>query len=299
MKKKLLLAACSLLAILVYSQDQYSYTAPQDWLGEKGNEYVRYVQPSTTGQACVLTIITPQVSSGDLEADVKNVFNQMYAGWNFYYSDARRDELMKGTTSQGLAYCMMEGAMVRDRAEGGWDYETGAALVIGVGKKIAIVALRHESTGLYCKCKHRYDYWGRFFRSFTVKEFSAKPVLKEDSRKRFIGSWMVSGGKVIGEYIFAANGHYQYIGGYGSMNRVSRDMIEIRTSAFKGDGKYEIRDSSLSLIKKGYDPQPYLFRFEKVNKGSTGWVDRLYLVNEHPADGGKPYEVCYEKKPGK
>jgi hypothetical protein len=169
-----------------------------------------------------------------------------------------------------------------------------------MGNQIAIAALRHEPIGLYCKCKQRYDYWGRFLNTFTIKNSTAPKANTESTPARLIGSWMIFEGRTIGEYIFAANGHYQYIGAYGNHTKISNDIIESRSSVFQGDGTYTIKGDQLMLKRKGKTtPETYRFRFEKSNQGSTGWKDRIYILDEKPADRGLAYEVCYERSPQK
>lgn len=281
---------------LIATLDSYQYIPPEGWQAQKGNGFVLLTQPSTSGLACQLTIISPVPFSGNLENETKNVFSQMYPGWRFYYSDARHDDLMKGNTKQGFGYCMMEAPMVRTRPDGNsWDYETGSALLVNLGTHVAIITLRHESTGIHCQCKQRYDYWGRFFNSFTIKNFSV-PIMGTDVHKRIIGSWTASGNRAIGEYIFAANGRYQYIGGFGNFTQISPELLELKTSAFQGDGNYKLENDQLVMTRKGNStPEIYKFRLEKINKGSTGWKDRIILLDENPADKGPAYEAIYER----
>ena len=276
--------------------DQYSFTAPEGWAVKTGNGYAQYVQPDNSGLSCIMTIFSPLASSGDMGTDTKGIFAIMFPGdWKYYYSDKRHDDLKKGNTKQGLEYCILEAPMVKERPGGGWDYQTGTALVVGMGSQMAVITIQHESTGLHCKCFQRYDYWGRFFNSFLVKNFTPKAT-KEDSLIRINGSWMTSGNRAIGEYLFAANGHYQYLGGYGNFTKISWNTVELKTSAFQGDGTYTIKNNQLILKRKGErTTHSYKLRFEKINQGSTGWKELIYLLNEKPDDGGPAYEVCYEK----
>ena len=120
-----------------------------------------------------------------------------------------------------------------------------------------------------------------------------------DPSKSFPGAWTQSGSGVLTEYIFAANGNFQFIGAYGTTSTVSQnyaDYIEIKSSAWQGDGSYAIKGNQLNLKKRG-DPavEQVQFRFEKVNHGGTGWRDRLYMLKTD-LTLGKPYEVCYEKR---
>ena len=104
-------------------------------------------------------------------------------------------------------------------------------------------------------------------------------------------------GRSIGEYIFAANGRFQYLGSFGSYTKISNEWIELKTSAWQGDGSYTIQGDQLILKRNGEKKgDEYRFRFESINQGSTGWKDRLCLLNEHPLDNLPPYEACYEKR---
>ena len=106
-----------------------------------------------------------------------------------------------------------------------------------------------------------------------------------------VGSWQ-SIGSVLLKYIFAANGHYQFIGAYSTSSYISPYLIEHRTSAFKGDGTYSFNANRITTVKDGKSSTAQ-FRLEKVNHGGTGWTDRLYLQESFD---GKPNEVCYEKQ---
>jgi hypothetical protein len=194
-----------------------------------------------------------------------------------------------------MEYYILEASMVKDRPGGGWDYENGAAILIGNNKQCAVITIRHEATGIHCVCNQQYEYWGRFFNSFNIKNIST-PISTQDLTPKIIGSWMNLGGSVAGEYIFAANGHFQYIGGYGSMRDIDWKTVELKSSAFQGDGQYTINGDRIVMKKRGdQNDQSFPFRLEKFNKGSSGWKERLILLNEMPADGGKPYQVSYER----
>jgi hypothetical protein len=125
------------------------------------------------------------------------------------------------------------------------------------------------------------------------------PVAAEtgNAAERIVGVWSQSGGGAIGDYVFAANGHYAVASGLGSSSTSRDDRYEhlhIRSHAWSGDGTYAI--SGWQLLFRGRDgdePQRVPFRFEQVNHGGTGWKDRLWLLktDEHGRS-----EVCYEQK---
>jgi hypothetical protein len=168
-------------------------------------------------------------------------------------------------------------------------------LIIDLGSQIAVITGRHERGEMVCFCNHQYEYWRKFFNSFTVNNVSPKKI-SDNFSSSIVGSWQAMGGSALTKYIFAANGRYQFIGAYSTTSRISRDMIEMRTSGFTGDGNYSINGNKLTTThdsdKSKKDVVQY--RFERVNHGGTGWRDRLYILDKSVADG-KLYEVCYEK----
>jgi hypothetical protein len=100
-----------------------------------------------------------------------------------------------------------------------------------------------------------------------------------------------------GEYIFAANGNYAFVGAIGTSSTSSDynyEYLHIKTYAFQGDGSYSISGNQLTTRKRGVNnPEQVRLRFEKVNKGGIGWKDRLYLLSKSSPIGEN--EVCYEK----
>lgn len=277
--------------------NRYSFIAPDKWSAVTAQDHIQLLQ-SQTEQGCVITLLEPQPSSGNLEKDAVSVFEMMYPGWSFRNTGAKQYDLSKGFTPQGLAYCMMEANVSRMRPDGYYyDYEDGSALVVSFGSQVAIISARHNRL-IACTCYQQYEGWRRFFNSFTVKDQQAAAPAGSDAGKRLTGSWMAMGSGVATEYILAANGHYQFIGGYGSTSTQTRgndDYILLKGSAWQGDGKYSITGDKIIFTRTGGKPEEARFRLEQVNHGGTGWTDRLYLRKVSP-DNGKEYEVCYERR---
>jgi hypothetical protein len=278
--------------------NDYQFIAPERWYTQKGNDFILLSQTQSPNYGCTITILLPQPSSGNLENDTRNFFNQMYQGWQYRSTGENKEDVSKGYTLQGLEYYMIEAPMQKSRPDGYYyDYENGQALVISLGNQIAIIAGRHQRGEMTCFCKYQYEYWNRFFNSFTVNNISPQKTSKEDVSKRIVGSWKSMGGNALTQYIFAANGRYQFIGAYTTTSRISWNTIEMKTSGFKGDGSYTINSNKLTTRKDSDKNKPDIvqYRFEKVNHGSTGWKDRLYILDKSVVDG-KIYEVCYEKE---
>jgi hypothetical protein len=192
---------------------------------------------------------------------------------------------------------MIEAPMQKPRPDGYYyDYENGQVLVISIGNQITLIAGRHQRGEMTCFCKNQYDYWNQFFNSFVVNGVSPKKM-EDEVAKRIVGTWGSMGGSALTKYIFAANGRYQFIGAYTSTSRISRDMIEMRTSGFTGDGSYLINGNQLTTTydKDRSKNDVVQYRLEKVNHGGSGWKDRLYILAKSVVDGTL-YEVCYEKE---
>jgi hypothetical protein len=275
----------------------YSYLTPEGWQTYKTNNAIVLSQYQTMEYGCLVTIYPPQVFSGDLETAAKNIFSQRYPGWEYRSTGENHDHLSKGYTPQGLEYCMMEADMKKVRPDGYYyDYEDAAVWVIKSGNQIAVVTGQHNRN-MACFCQQRYDYWRRFFNSFTINNAQAPKNSEVEVSKRIIGDWMSIGSSALNEYLFAANGNYQYIGAYATTTKTTDAYYEythINTSSFKGDGSYSIKGNQLTFKKYGQKEDQVQFRFEKVNHGGTGWKDRLYMLTTDPTLG--TFEVCYEKK---
>jgi len=280
--------------------NNYSYTVPDKWRSQREQDYIMLAQSQTSEPGCIILIFPPQQSSGDLQQDAENVFGQMYPGWQFRSTGEKQYDLSKGFTPQGLEYCSLEAGMSKLSSDGSrYDgFEDGGALVIKSGNQIVIIAARHTSMLAHTDCVNKYETWRRFFNSFTVKNATPSQT-KDDPSKRIIGVWtLASTGAASGEYVFAANGNYQLVGGVGTSSTSHDDYykyIHLTTYAFKGDGAFSIKGNQLNLNKPGDVPEQVQYRFEQVNHGGTGWKDRLYLLKTDPRLKTK-YEVCYEKK---
>jgi hypothetical protein len=282
-----------------FDWSNYSFIPPQGWQMLRTNQYIMLSQSQTPEHGCIVSIFPPMQSSGNLETDARNLFGQMYPGWSYRFTGEKHDDISKGYTLQGLEYCMIEAPMHKQRPDGYYyDYEDGAIWVIGMGKQIVVVTGRHNRN-IACFCFHQYEYWRRFFNSFTVKGQAAAKGAQEDLAKRVVGDWMAIGSTALTEYIFAANGNYQFIGAFGTSTKTSDayfDYIHTQTSSFTGDGSYSIKNNQLVLKRRGDKATEQMpCRFETVNHGGTGWKDRLYLRKISEVDG-KEYEVCYEKR---
>lgn len=277
--------------------NDYDFTTPDKWQLQKNKDHL-LIQNMASG--CLIRILEPQPSSGNLEQDAKAVFDIMYAGWQYQKSGEPQYVLSKGFLPKGLEYYMIEAGMSKLSADGSrYDgFEEGAALVVKAATQIVIISARHNTSMMaHGDCQRKYETWRRFFNSFTVKNISLPENKDEDISTRIIGSWSQTESGASSEYVFAANGNYAFYGALG-ITSTSRDYnyeyLHIKTYSFQGDGSYSISGNQLALKKRSNNNSEYArFRFEKVNHGGTGWKDRLWLLKK---DSVGEIEVCYEKK---
>jgi hypothetical protein len=282
------------VAVASQNKNNYDFITPEGWQLQNNKDHIQ-IQNIQSG--CLIRILEPQPSSGNMEQDAIAVFDMMYKGWQYQKTGTQRFIMSKGFLPKGLEYCMIEAGMSKLSADGTrYDgFEEGAALVVKAGTQIVIISVRHNTSFIgHDDCRLKYETWRRFFNSFTVKNI-AIPNSTEDISKRIIGKWTASEAGAIGDYIFAANGNYGFIGAIGTSSTSSDyryEYLHIRTYAFEGDGSYSIAGNQLTLKKRGVNPKQVKFRFEKVNRGGAGWNERIYLLSKSSSGEN---EVCYEK----
>jgi len=260
-------------------------------------------QSQVPRESCLILVIPPQPLSGNLEADAKSVFDQMYPGWTYRNTGDKKYDLIKGYTSQGLEYCIMQAQMSKLSADGSrYDgFEDGVAIVIKNANKVGIISARHNTAMMaHTDCLNKYETWLRFFNSINIKNASIPQNTDEAPSKRIVGVWKLNtNGAALGEYVFAANGNYQLTGAIGT-STTTRDYryeyLHLTSYAFQGDGSYSLAGNQLKLKRRGVMEGELLrIRFDKVNHGGNGWKDRVHMLKANTVDG-KEYEVCYEKE---
>ncbi|MGZ5222378.1 MAG: hypothetical protein ACXWC7_19985 [Chitinophagaceae bacterium] len=305
MKKKLLQLLVFLSAINTFAQtgnmnatitlNDYDFITPDKWQLQKNKDHL-LIQNMESG--CLIRILEPQPSSGDLERDAKAVFDVMYMGWQYQKTGEQQYVLSKGFLPKGLEYCMLEAGMSKLSADGSrYDgFEEGTALIVKAGSQIVILSIRHNTSFMgHTDCIRKYVTIRRFFNSFTVKN-AAVPETDNEAKQRIIGAWSMSESGAAGEYVFAANGNYAFYGALGTTS-TSRDYnyeyLHLKTYAFQGDGSYSIDGDHLTLKKSTRNPEQIRYRFEKVNYGGTGWKDRIWMLTR---DSVGETEVSYEKQ---
>lgn len=278
-----------------FTLNDYEFTPPARWQVQKQPDHLLLTQgPDPLN--CVIQILPPQPSSGNLEQDVDAVFAMMYPQWQYQKRGEHQFVLSRGVLAQGQEYWMKEAAMSGTSADGRYHLEEGVALVVKAGAQVAIIAARHRSLFAHNDCQNHYDTWRRFFNTFKIR---GAPIANEpgaEAAQRIIGVWGLMESGASSEFVFAANGHYARAGALITTSTTSDERYEylhLKTYAFEGDGSYSLTGNVLNLSKRGQPPESMRLRFEQANHGGTGWKDRLWLL-QRSAVGEN--EVCYERK---
>jgi len=235
-----------------FNFNDYEFIAPEGWQVQRNSDHLRI---QNMGSGCLILIFPPQPSSGSLEQDATAVFATMYKGWQFQRTGRQQYLLSKGFLPKGLPYNMLEAPMSKLSADGvKYDgFEDGAALVVGRGKQVVIIAVRHNTTNLAHGDCGKYESWKRFFNSFTVRN---APIAEaaDDIAGKIVGAWTVSEAGAVGEYIFAANGNYSRgatIANATTTSAYDSTQLRITTYPFQGEGSYSITGSQLTMRPRG------------------------------------------------
>jgi hypothetical protein len=101
-----------------------------------------------------------------------------------------------------------------------------------------------------------------------------------DVGKQIVGSWLsVSGGAGVG-LIFAANGHFDDIGAFGSYRFGNFGQLFYETrSTWPGRGSYQVAGDRLTLRRNGGEPKTMLFSMLRRPK-SDGRYDQILRIVE-------------------
>ena len=270
---------------------EYLFTIPEGWIQQSFKDYFQLQSPLS---GCTIKVLSPQAFSGNLEKDTRTVFATMYNGWNYQNTGEKQYTLSKGTLASGWEFFMMEASMAGTDADGHYNLEEGAALLVKVDKQVVIISVRHNSSLLaHGECRRQYNTWRRFFNSFSIK--NREPV-KNRIPVNLVGVWSQTESGASSEYVFAANGNYAFVGALGSSFTSSDyqyEYLHIKTYSFKGDGTYSNSGNRLILKKQNLPASEMQVRIEDVNYGGKGWTKRIWLLSK---DKFGLNEVCYDKK---
>ncbi|HYU09387.1 MAG TPA: hypothetical protein VEK77_08410 [Gemmatimonadales bacterium] len=296
----LVLVACtlSLVAAVGASQtpaslDDYILTLPPNWTRTVYPDGIVYASPAyETGERCQLTTFQMRGASGDLLADARRAFADIF----------REDPF------QNNGYPYPTATISRGTAAAGWSYlairkpihgRVGDGTLLGVrvfaaqlGQRVAIVTTTgKEPLVSQCFGELVRDEWPRVFFSLSFKSWKAVPQ-EEQLRRRIAGAWVTATASVADRYTFAANGRFASAAAAMTVTRISPTELLQTTNAYFGDGSYRIAGNRIELAmdRDRTHPQRGFIRLEQDSQDGMSWKDRLCLLLEGIG------EVCYGRE---
>jgi hypothetical protein len=263
--------------------NDYEFIPPEQWVVQRKPDHFLISNPQS---GCVIQVFEPRVMPGNLEQISRAVLGQMYAGWQFRKTGAPQYLLSTGVLPKGLDYFMAEAEMTKEGGELG-GIQQGAALTVKAGSQIIIIAALHATLMPdHRRCWATYATWGRFFTSFTVRNTPTVRATEGELSRRIVGTWTMTEGLAVGEYMFAADGTYSSGGAFGGL--ASGAVSDVSRT-----GGYALTGEQLVMRSRAGTTTTVRVRFDRVNHGGTGWKDRLYMLKR---DAQGENEVPYERQ---
>jgi len=276
------------------SLTEYVYTVPVGWTGTVYPDGIVYGSPFyNTGERCQLSVFQMRTASGDLLADARRAFADIFKVDPFQFN----------------AYPYPTATVSRGTAAAGWNYlvitkpingRVGDGTLLGVrvfaaqlGARVAIItSTGKEPLVSQCFGEMVRDEWPAFFFSLSFKNWKAVP--QEDAmRRRLAGAWVTATASVADRYVFAANGRFASAAAAMTTTRISATELLQTTNAYFGDGSYRIEGNRITLVmdRDRAHPQRGFIRLEQDSQDGVSWKDRLCLLLEGIG------EVCYNRDP--
>lgn len=127
-------------------------------------------------------------------------------------------------------------------------------------------------------------------------EYSLEFTGPSPAPQSLVGHWSLFQGASGQEYVFYANGRYQYWGGLTQAHVISNTEIELATSNVQGDGPYAVTGSVVTLCPDGRTAESFLYRlFEQHSVSPTGVVRAVRKLGLLKSDTAGQYEVAVER----
>ena len=284
-----------LLAALLATQnpntlDDYVYQIPQGWTGTVYPDGIVYGSPLLqTGERCQITVFQMRSGSGDLIADARRAFFDIFQLDPF----------------QNNAYPFPTATVTRGTAAAGWNYVVirksirgqvgdygsllGTRLLAAQleGRVAIVTATGKDPQVSQCMGDLVRDEWPAFFYSLGFKSWRGPA---QDVPKQLAGTWTTATATAADRYTFAGNGRFASAAAARTVTRISPTELLAITNAYFGDGSYKIQGNTITLTADRGRAQRGFFRLESDTQDGTTWKDRLCLLLE-----GISGEVCYRR----
>jgi hypothetical protein len=236
--------------------------------------------PSTARAPCTYGFAPSRPSSGDLEADARAAFAEVWggAGWQKKNRDETRNNAMRGTSAAGWPWYWYRGDLER-LAGGSHEYASGMVTVFPAGKGRVNVLF---GFGDLARCTQDDVHYSRLFHGLRPRGWSSDggKALTRD----LAGTWRNTEAQGMRQVRFDAAGRYQE--GMGATTTLG---VAETTTSRATDGKYALRGSRLTMTRGDGKSSTYLVRvYDEWFMGK--WTRAMSLLDDTATP---PYEVQY------
>ena len=273
------------------SLDDYVLTIPQGWTRTVYPDGIVYASPVfETGERCQLTTFQMRQASGDLLADARRAFADIF----------REDPF------QNNSYPYATATISRGTAAAGWNYlaitkpihgRVGDGTLLGVrvfaaqlGRSTAIITTTGKAPDVsMCFGELVKDEWPAVFFSLSFRNWTG--AADAQLQRRMAGAWVTATASVADRYTFAANGRFASAAAAMTVTRISPTELLQTTNAYFGDGAYRLTGNHIELAMDRDRAHPFVgfVRLEQDSQDGVNWKDRLCLLLKGIG------EVCYKR----
>lgn len=247
---------------------------------------------------CAITVNPPIAASGDLAAQAQALLTQAYAAQGYQVLDDNYGTNLVANRTTGRSAKGWEWVELRaELRKSGPSPERGHLLLVAMGGGQVLPILGYSANNDGCT-QLAHDNTAGIVGELRWRQLAHSLELPgvQPATLSVVGQWSLFQGASGQEYVFAANGRYQFWGGLTQAHQVSATEIELVTSTFGGDGFYEVHGDVLSLFPDGRAAESMLFRvFEQHAVSPVGNVTREVKLGLMKQDVGGPYEVAVIK----
>lgn len=280
------------------SLDSYIYSIHQGWTRANYPDGIVYGSSLfNNGERCQISIFQMRQASGDLVADARRAYGDIFQTDPFQNNDYPYPAatFTRGTSADGWNYFIIQKS-IHGRFG---DYGTllGTRLMaVQLGSQVAIITGTGKDPQVsMCFGELVHDEWPQFFYSIRFKNWTPVPP-DPPMPRRIAGIWTTATASVADRYSFAPNGRFASAAAAMTSTRLSQTEILQTTNAYFGDGAYAIKGNTITLTSDNNsgNPKQGWFRLEQDSKdGGATWTDRLCLL--FLENGG---DVCYSRDQG-
>ncbi|HUM10571.1 MAG TPA: hypothetical protein VLT82_06435 [Myxococcaceae bacterium] len=274
----------------------FSFNVPQGMAGVDRTDHY-----DMADNLCAITVTQPMAATGDLAQQANDILTSAYEAVGYTVLDDNYGTDLIGNRTQGRSAAGWEYVELRaELRQSGPSDERGHILLVRLGNQV-VPFIGYSPTTAGCT-QLAHDFTTGIVGELRWREieysldFVSAPRNDAALASAIIGHWSLFQGPSGQEYVFAANGRYQYWGGLSQVHDISDTEIEIVTSHFTGDGAYAVRGDQVAVFPDGRPAESMLFRvYDKHAVSPSMQVSTTPRLGLMRRDSTGAYEVPLER----